>query len=81
MSTVRLFLSLASLFGASIALQDDQMQPESWCITYLSTYLVPKSDGHIRPTASSADEAVFSGTSGATLAFPTDLAIPQMWRT
>ncbi|CCT68942.1 uncharacterized protein FFB20_06760 [Fusarium fujikuroi] len=78
MSPVRLFLfSLATLFGSSIALQDGQRLPESWCITYLSTYLVPRSDDHTRPTASSADESVFSGASGATLAFPTDLAIPS----
>ncbi|KAF5537060.1 hypothetical protein FMEXI_10080 [Fusarium mexicanum] len=78
MSPVRLFpFLLASLFGASIALQDGQRQPESWCITYLSTYLVPVSGGHTRPTASSADEAIFSETSEAVLTFSTDLAIPS----
>ncbi|KAF5678457.1 hypothetical protein FCIRC_6496 [Fusarium circinatum] len=78
MSPVRLFpLLLASLFGASIALQDGQRQPESWCITYLSTYLVLVSDGHTRPTTSSADEASFSETSEAVLKSSTDLAIPS----
>ncbi|KAF5986529.1 hypothetical protein FBULB1_2339 [Fusarium bulbicola] len=76
MSPVRLFpFLLASLFGASIALQDGQRQPESWCITYLSTYLVPVSDGHTRPTTSAADEAIFSETSEAVLTFSTDLVI------
>ncbi|KAF5614420.1 uncharacterized protein FSUBG_300 [Fusarium subglutinans] len=78
MSPVRLFpLLLASLFGASIALQDGQRQPESWCITYLSTYLVPVSDGHTRPTTSSVDEAIISETSEAVLTSSTDLAIPS----
>ncbi|KAF5716332.1 hypothetical protein FMUND_6285 [Fusarium mundagurra] len=78
MSPVRLFhFLLASLFSASIALQDDQIQPESWCITYLSTYLVPVSDGHTHLTTSSAEEAVFPETSQAALTFDTDLAIPS----
>ncbi|KAF5664538.1 hypothetical protein FDENT_12850 [Fusarium denticulatum] len=78
MSPVRLFpFLLASLFGASVALQDDQIQPESWCITYLSTYLVPVSGGHTRPTTSSAEETIFSETSEAPLTFSTDLAIPS----
>ncbi|KAF4437771.1 hypothetical protein FACUT_5486 [Fusarium acutatum] len=82
MSPIRLFpFLLASLFGASIALQDDQMQPESWCITYLSTYLVPVSDGHTHPTTSSSSsssgEVVFPEASEAVLTFSADLAIPS----
>lgn len=78
MSPVRLFpFLLACLFGASIALQDDQRQPESWCITYLSTYLVSVSDGHTRPAASSVGEAFFPETSEAALTFSTDQAIPS----
>ncbi|SCO77323.1 uncharacterized protein FRV6_01535 [Fusarium oxysporum] len=78
MSPVRLFpFLLACLFGASIALQDDQRQPESWCITYLSTYLVSVSDGHTRPATSSVGEAFFPETSEAALTFSTDQAIPS----
>ncbi|KAL5585238.1 hypothetical protein FOVSG1_014627 [Fusarium oxysporum f. sp. vasinfectum] len=78
MSPVRLFpLLLACFFGASIALQDDQRQPESWCITYLSTYLVSVSYGHTRPPTSSVGEAFFPETSEAALTFSTDQAIPS----
>ncbi|KAF5613379.1 uncharacterized protein FTJAE_13899 [Fusarium tjaetaba] len=78
MSPVRLFpFLLASLFGASIALQNDQIQPETWCITYLSTYLVPVSGGHTGPTTSSPEETIFPETSEAPLTFSTDLAIPS----
>ncbi|KAK2681538.1 hypothetical protein RAB80_003331 [Fusarium oxysporum f. sp. vasinfectum] len=78
MSPVRLFpFLLACLFGASIALQDDQRQPESWCITYLSTYLVSVSDGHTRPATSFVGEAFFPETSEAALTFSTDQAIPS----
>lgn len=78
MPPVRLFpFLLASLFGASTALQDDQIQPESWCITYLSTYLVPVSRGPTRPTTSSAEETILPVISGAPLTFSTDLAIPS----
>jgi hypothetical protein len=78
MSPVLLFpFLLASLFGASFALQDDQIQPEIWCITYLSTYLVPVSRGHTRPTTPSAEETIFPETSEAPLTFSTDLAIPS----
>ncbi|KAH7164086.1 hypothetical protein DER46DRAFT_575436 [Fusarium sp. MPI-SDFR-AT-0072] len=76
MSLVRLFpFLLASLFGASIALQDDQRQPEPWCITYLSTYLVSVLDGHTRP-ATSFGESFFPETSEAALTFSTDQAMP-----
>ncbi|KAF5568136.1 hypothetical protein FNAPI_356 [Fusarium napiforme] len=78
MSPVRLFpFLLASLFGASIALQDEQIQPETWCITYLSTYLVPVSRAHTRPTTSSPEETIFPETSRAPLTFSTDPAIPS----
>ncbi|KAJ4116157.1 hypothetical protein NW768_011129 [Fusarium equiseti] len=78
MSPVRLFpFLLASLFGASIALQNDQIQPESWCITYLSTYLVPVSQGNTRPTTAFVEETIFPEVSEAPLTFSTDLAIPS----
>ncbi|RBR07276.1 uncharacterized protein FIESC28_10775 [Fusarium coffeatum] len=78
MSPVRLFpFLLAGLFGTSIALQDEQIQPESWCITYLSTYLVPVSRGYPRPTTVSAGGSIFSEISETPLTFSTDLAIPS----
>ncbi|KAG5751915.1 hypothetical protein H9Q70_005451 [Fusarium xylarioides] len=78
MSPIRSFLFLlTTLFGASIALQDDPRQPDTWCITYLSTYLVPVSDVHTRPTPSSANEAVFPETPEAALKFSTDQDIPS----
>ncbi|KAL3605078.1 hypothetical protein FPOAC2_00020 [Fusarium poae] len=78
MPPVRLFpFLLASLFGASIALQDDQIQPESWCITYLSTYLVPVSRGNTRPTTGSAEGTIFPENSETPLTSSTDLAIPS----
>ena len=77
MSPVRLFpFLIVGLFGTSIALHD-QIQPESWCITYVSTYLVPASRAYPRPTTASAEETLLPEVSEAPLTFSTDLAIPS----